>query len=335
VGRHEHVRLVDVARRARVSPSTASRALNQPQMVRPQTRARIEAAAAELGYEPHRIARSLITGRTSTIAVIVPDLTNTYFAHICRDAQVFARERGYDVIIMDTIRSREVEKEVVRSASRWVDGIIICASHLDHRPGPDGPPVVHVNRRVHGCHAIVLDQRFIVEAQIGHLRELGHERILWIDGPKDYWASAVRRRYVERLARSCDIRILTGITPDQHGGMDVARQLDGNVTAVAAFNDRQASGLIAQAMRLGIRVPEDLSVVGSDGIPGSEYIYPALTTVYAPRDEMARAAVSLIIDHVDDRDGPLVVKTLRGHLLVRESTAPPAVAKRLTAIARA
>jgi DNA-binding LacI/PurR family transcriptional regulator len=316
------VRLVDVAKRAEVTVSTASRALARPQMVRPQTRERVERAAAELGYEPNRAARSLITGRTGVIAIMVPDLANSYFAFIARAAQEFARARSYEVLIVDTGEDPQREQEIVESAARWVDGLIICAAKQDFPAEQRRVPVVFVNRRVRGSHAVVLDQQFIVEAQLGHLLELGHEHIAWVDGPKGYWASDPRRETAERLAAVHPIQILRDVTPTFEGGMALVDDLDTDTTAVAPFNDRQAVRVVQRCFQLGIRVPEDLSVVGSDNVPAATLLNPGLTTVHAPKGTMGRAAVSLLLDHMGDR-GPVIEETLIGHLVVRESTAPP------------
>src|SRR5262245_20789032 len=199
-------RLVDVAKRAGVTVSTASRALARPEMVRPETRERVEQAAAELGYAPNRAARSLITGRTGVIGIVVPDLANAYFAHIARAAQQFARARSYEVLIVDTGDDVLREQEFIASASTWVEGLIVCAARRPYRESASRIPMVFVNRRVRDSHSVLLDQHFIVEAQLRHLLELGHERIAWIDGPKGYWATSIRRNHAKRVGAGYPIR---------------------------------------------------------------------------------------------------------------------------------
>jgi DNA-binding LacI/PurR family transcriptional regulator len=316
------VRLVDVAKRAGVTVSTASRALARPEMVRPETRERVEVAAAELGYAPNRAARSLITGRTGVIAVMVPDLANTYFAHIARAAQQFARARAYEVLIVDNGDDSAREKEFIDSASTWVDGLIICAAKRPYPAGASRIPMVFINRRVRDSHSVLLDQHFIVEAQLRHLIELGHEQILWMDGPTGYWGSSIRRNHAKRIGAGHGVRIADAVAPDWDGGVEMANRLDDDVTAVAAFNDRQALSFIMRCGQLGIRVPDDVSVVGSDDIAGAAVLTPSLTTVHAPKESMGRAAVSLLLDHLTE-GGSVICETLRGHLVVRESTGPP------------
>jgi len=256
------------------------------------------------------------------IALVVPDLTNPYFTIICRAAQQLARERGYEVLIFDTLAEPEREREIVRSLSSWVDGVVICAALRAHRRLPGAPPIVYVNRRVRGSHCVMLDQRVIVDLQIRHLVELGHEHIAWIGGPKDYWASEVRQRHAQRWAARRDIRILSCERADYDAGVQIAQELPDDVTAVAAFNDREALGIISRAQELSRRVPEDLSVVGSDDMPDAVLATPRLTTVHAPIEEMARTSVSLLLDHLHP-SGPEITATLRGELVARESTGPP------------
>ncbi|GMU77322.1 MAG: LacI family transcriptional regulator [Acidimicrobiia bacterium] len=315
-------RLVDVAERAGVTVSTASRALSRPDMVRPATRARVEAAARALQYEPNRMARSLITGRSTAIAAIIPAITNSYFAVICQAARQAAGVRGFDFVIVETDGDPAREREAVRAASQWSAGMIICSARRAHGSHSSGVPIVYANRRSRGAHGVVLDQQFTVETQIEHLLDLGHERILWVSGPKGLAATEARLRHVRRLAVHHDIRIVYDVPPSATGGVRLAEELHPEVTAVAVFADSQAVGFLSRASQLGISVPGDVSLIGADDIPVAEFTSPPLTTVHAPKEQMGRAAVSLLLDHHWD-DSAVILETLRGHLVVRGSTAPP------------
>lgn len=313
--------MIDVAERAGVTVSTASRALARPEMVRPETRARVEAAAEALGYVPNRVARSLITGSSATIAIVVPQLVSAYFAEICHAGQVAARERGYATFIVDSGSSPQQERETMRRLiAGGIDGIIICAASSSYAPGDT--PIVFVNRLVRGSHAVLLDQFQIVNTQIEHLRFLGHRRIAWIAGPKGYWTSSIRHRHIERLRVRFPIEIIEGIPPTFEGGQEVVKHLDPSITAVAAFTDSQASGILSAAAEHGIPVPEDLSVIGSDGTRLGEMVTPPLTTVQSPLEQMAKSAVSLLLDHLRDERAATIVETLPVELVVRSSTAP-------------
>jgi len=321
--RGDAVRLVDVAERAGVTASTASRALSRPEMVRPETRARVEVAARELGYVPNRLARGLITGRSSTIVMVLPDVTSAIFALLARAAQAEARARGFDVLVADALWDDDREVALVDRAKSYAEGLIVCMPSVDHVVDADGPPIVAINRRMRGAHAVIVDQSTIVETQLDHLLGLGHRRILYLSGPKKYWAAHERRRHAEGLARHHDLEISGPIDPTFEAGVELGDHLDPEVTAVIAFTDGQAAGLIARLAQRGIRVPDDVSVIGSNDVPMARMLNPALTTMRAPLDAVGRAAVSLLLDHIHGEGGPAITETMSPELVVRRSTAPP------------
>lgn len=320
------VRLVDVAEQAGVTTSTASRALSRPEMVRPETRDRVRAAADALGYVPNRLARGLITGRSSTIVMVLPDMTSPVFALLAQAAQAEARARGFDVLVADSRWDDDREVALVDRAKGYAEGVIVCMPSASHAVPADGPPLVAINRRMVGAHAVVLDQSTIVETQLGHLLGLGHERILFVSGPKRYWAAHERRRHAERLAADHDVELSAPIDPGFEAGVELADHIDPDVTAVIAFTDGQAAGLVARFAERGIRVPHDVSVIGANDVPMARMLNPALTTMRAPLDAMGRAAVSLLLDHLQHEGGSTIVETMRSELVVRRSTAPPRTA---------
>ena len=317
------VRLVDVAERAGVTASTASRALSRPDLVRPETRERVEQAARALGYVPNLAARSLITGRSGVISVIIPDLSNEYYASISQAAQVTARERGYEVFIADSGFDPDRERTLVDVASRGADGVIVCTAQVRHTVARQGVPLVYVNKMVRGHHAVVVDPHSVLEAQVDHLLALGHERILVATGPETFWVSEVRSLHAARLAKRLEtLRIDEYRGPSFGGGRSLVDALDPSITGIAALNDRQAIGILQRAAEVGIRVPEDLSVVGCDDVSAAAFVSPSLTTVRIPTEALGRAAISLLIDHVTD-GGPVIAEQMVGELVVRSSTAPP------------
>ena len=325
------VRLVEVADRAGVTVSTASRALWRPDLVRDSTRARVEAAVHELGYVPNRIAQAVATGRTRTLVFVIPDLTSDLFARLARAVQAAARDKGYDIVIADTQMSLEREARLIERAQRYAEGIILCMPQGSYRAEPGTPPMVAVNRRMHGSHAVLIDQAHIVETQVEHLVGLGHERIVYVDGPKRYWATDERRRIVERLARTHAIEIVSGVHYGFDGGQSVVDTLAPDVTAVIAFADLQAAGVVARARETGRRVPEDLSVIGSIDMPIARIASPAITTMRTPADAIGQAAVRLLLD-TDSTAGTAVNETLMSDLVIRSSTGPaPRPRRRKTA----
>jgi len=319
----EPVRLREVAEAAGVTVSTASRALNRPELVRPETRDRVAAAARDLGYVPNRMARAVVTGRSQTIVFVVPNLRLGVFTWLAGAAQDEARRRGYNLLVADSMSDPELEVKLITGARGYAEGIILCWPRSDFRPEADDAPVVAINRRMSGAHAVLVDQDHIVEQQLSHLRNLGHERILWVSGPKQYWAGHARRRHAERLAAELALEISEPTEPSFDGGREIADRLDPSITAVMAFADNQALGIIQRLGERGIRVPDDVSVVGNNDVMWARMANPALTTLATPFDAMGSAAVSLLVDTVPATQGTQIVETLRSELVVRRSTAPP------------
>lgn len=317
------MRLREVADAAGVTVSTASRALNRPELVRPETRERVTQAARVLGYVPNPMARAVVTGRTQAIVFILPDLSLGLFHTVASAAQVEARARKYDLLVADSMGSANREAGLIDGARAYAEGVILLWPQAEYTPEVTDPPLVSIGRRMQGAHAVLLDQAHVVEQQLAHVRGLGHERILWVDGWERYWASRERRRHARRLAEEYPFEFSRPVEPSFEGGLEIADELDPSITAVMAFVDNQALGIIARLGERGIRVPEDVSVIGNNDVMWARMANPALTTLRTPFDEMGRAAVSLLLDSIPATDGPQIVETMRSELLVRRSTAPP------------
>ncbi len=319
----------DVARLAGVSPSTVSRALSVPGMVNAATRARVAAAVEQLGYEPNRAARGLITGRTGTIGLVVPDLANPFFASVTKGVQARARRHDVAVFVADTDEDAAAETGLVRALAKQVDGIVLCSP----RAGDDelaaivqDATVVLVNRAAAGIPGITYDNEDGMRQAVAHLVALGHRRIAWVGGPATSWSTQHRglglRNAVEE--RRAELAPVGDFAPTYEGGMAAADQVIATgATAVVAYNDLVAIGLLARLDARGISVPGDLSVVGVDDIAMSRMARPALTTVRLPKQEAGRIAVELLLAVLDDPDSSVGTQdTLRGELIVRDSTGP-------------
>jgi len=326
----EPVRLREVAEAAGVTVSTASRALNRPELVRAETRARVVAAARDLGYVPNQMARAVVTGRSRTIVFVVPDLSLGLYSAVASAAQVEARARDYELVVVDSLGDAEREGMLIRQARAFAEGVIVLFPQGAYTPTVDDAPLVSIGRRIRGAHAVVLDQADVVEQQLGHLRRLGHEHILWVNGPKGYWAAHQRRRRAEQLAQElpCELSLSPPTDPSFEGGLEIAEHLDPSITAVMAFVDNQALGIIARLAERGIRVPDDVSVIGSNDVMWARMANPALTTLRTPFHHMGRAAVSLALDNMPAATGTQIVETMRSELVVRRSTAAPRDARR-------
>ena len=319
--------LDDVADAAGVHASTVSRALSRPGMVHAETLERVRAAADRLGYVPNRAARQLAGGRTSAVAVIVPDVTNPFFAGVVQAVQRATADQPRLVLLADTAMSARTEIDAVDSLAGNVDGVVLCSPMAPVgrlREAARGRPLVLVNRRARDLSSVEVDQHAIVRLALDHLADLGHRRIGVMLGPTSYWSSSERARCLDRLhlGSSVEIARMGPARPTFDGGRACIDAVVANdVTAVASFNDVMALGLVAAASERGLRVPDDLSVIGSDGVPIGEMSLPALTTVAAPVSELGRLALRAVDEQLSG--GSPSASSATPHLVVRSSTAPP------------
>ena len=289
------VTLADVALAAGVHPSTVSRVLSRPELIGAPTRTAVEQAIARLGYVPNKAARQLAGGRVGSVGVLVPDITNPFFAQVVRAVQQGCRDAGLTMLLADTDQRAEEELSEARALAGNVDGFVVCspvAETKDWRRVVGATPLVFVNRRAKGVASVALDQRKIVELGMQHLRELGHRTIGIVRGPDAYWSSRERDRAIRELD---DVVVFGPVSPDFDAGVELAQALVASgVTGVLAFNDLQALGIMAGYRAVGLSVPHDLSVVGSDDIAAGAMSDPPLTTVSAPVQALGAAALQLV-----------------------------------------
>ena len=182
--------LDDVARRAGVHPGTVSRALNRPSMVAAATRREVLAAVEAIGFVPNRSARQLVSGRTGAIGVIVPDITNPYFATILRAIQADARGQDISVLIADTRADADEERRALAKLGRQVDGLVVLTPLTDLSCAD--VPVVQVNRQSQLAPSVVVDQAAIIGLAVDHLTTLGHRHVTVVRGPASYWSTGQR-----------------------------------------------------------------------------------------------------------------------------------------------
>jgi DNA-binding LacI/PurR family transcriptional regulator len=320
----------DVARRAGVSVATVSRSYTVPDAVREATRSRVLQAAEELGYQPNRAARGLITGRTGNVGVIVPDLGNPYFQGVLKGAQARAREADYAVFVADGQESATEEESLIGAMAKQVDGILLCSSRLDLETLASldpVPAVVLLNRRIDGLSTVTVDSADGMRQAMAHLAELGHERCAFLSGPRRSWSNQQRLRGLRAAANAAGAEIVTigPVAPQFDGGVDAAEQvLASGVTAVLAYNDLVAAGILSRLAALGVEVPAQLSVVGFDDIAVAAMLTPALTTVAAPTAQAGAAAVDALLSRLEQPTAPPTAQKLAARLVVRGSTAAPA-----------
>jgi len=290
-----------VAERAGVSVATVSYVLNDARKVRPETERRVLSAAKELGYSPNTAARSLVSGRSSMLGLIVPDLGNPFFPEITKAFQDAARLSGLETIVMNTNYDLQRTRDTVhRLVSLQVPGAAFLTSQVD--PGihqafsEKGICAVYLEHGVSGSHIsnIAIDYRRGMESAAQHLLDLGHRRIGYIGGPAH--GSSARRRKIAFLESAAartdvDVRAVDSDFSVQGGYFSCWKLLnDFPATAVIAANDLMAIGALHCAYDRKIPVPAELSVVGFDDISFAQFTQPALTTVAVPREDVGRLA---------------------------------------------
>ena len=323
--RRRAVTLNDVAREAQVAVSTASRALSAPERVNVRTREHVQAVARRLGYRPNRLARALPTGRTGMLAVLVPDITNPHHFGLLRGAEAQARAAGSTLVIADTQESAELEAAHLDRLGSALDGVVLGSSRLDEealRELARRLPVVLYNRRVDGLPSVVTDSADGSRQIVEHLVALGHRSIGYLAGPAASWSDAERWRALAAAAAAAGVEIVRcGPFPPTLGSGPAAADigLATGATALVAFNDLLAIGVLRRLAERGIAVPGRISVVGYDDIFGADFCSPPLTTVAAPVTEAGRMVVDVLLAGRE----PAPALTLPTSLLVRASTGPP------------
>jgi LacI family transcriptional regulator len=331
------VTIADVAARAGVSTATVSRVLTGVAGARPDTRRRVLRSVRELGYRPSGIARSLKLRTTRTLGLIITDIGNPFFPQLVRAVEEAARDRDYAVLLCNSGEDAGREAAYLELlAERRVDGVVIASSGVGRRHArwlANAPvPVVLVN-----CSSpsvplptILSDNRAGAALAIEHLVALGHRRIGHVTAPSRNEAAQ------ERLDGARHALVAAGLAPDAlavvegdghvPGGAAAAEQLlatDPSVTAIFAYNDLTAIGAMRAVRGRGLRVPDDISVVGFDDVDVAAYAEPPLTTIAQSTASMARWAVAQLLDQLAGGARPtLETVRLPVRLEIRASTGP-------------
>lgn len=318
--------IYDIARATGVSPSTVSRALNKPGRLKEATERRIRDAADQLGYRINPMARALPTGKTGTLALLVSDITNPVYFDVVRGAERIATARGLTLVFAESQESPELELATAQRLQTSVDGLFLVASRLTDDQIVElssVKPLIVANRLVPGVTAVVPDPRPGISAALDRLHEFGHHRIAYLSGPDASWMNGVRWRtlFTYAVERGMSIVEIPSTTPTREGGAEaLQRVLAADVSAVFAYNDLVALGLLRAARDQGVDVPRQLSIVGFDDIFGADLPTPALSTIKSPLREMGEAGMHRLlveIDGIDEEHAP----SLPTRYIDRESVA--------------
>jgi len=330
------VSIKDIARIAEVSHSTVSRALRDSPLISEETKARIRRIAQEMGYSPSAIARGLVTKRTHTLGLVVTTIADPFVAEVVRGIEERALDEGYSIILCQSQSDpdREIAAvEILRE--KRVDAIIITASRVGNLYIPLleklSVPIVLINNQQEGryVHSVGTDNLQGGQLAARYLLELGHTRLGYITGPE--WAAASKQRLegarhaLQERGLDFDPALIAQGDGRAGGGEAAMAQLlqqPAPPTAIFCYNDVTAIGAMRVAQQQGLRVPEDISIMGYDDIAFTAYVTPPLTTIRQHKYEMGCQATEMALTLLSG--GEKVENVLvPGQLVVRESCAPP------------
>ena len=323
--------IYDVAREAGVAASTVSRAFNNPNRVRVSTRDHILSVARRLGYQHNPHARTLLSGRTHAIGMVVSDITNPHYFELIRGAEMRAKASKYTLVLVNAEESPRIEYDHIRRLAQSVDGFVLAASRL-----PDENilefagmrPLVLMNRELAGLPSVIVDYAEGCHRIVQHLASLGHESIVYLAGPRNSWTAQQRWNSIRHACDKIGLKAerIGYFIPTVASGIAAAdAALHTDATAVIAHNDLLAIGAVRRLTERGVSVPADLSVVGFDNIFAADLCSPALTTLGGAHAEVGGAAVELLLDKtrvIGPPSGAVPRLVLPSWLHVRASTGP-------------
>lgn len=327
----------DVAELAGVSTATVSRALMNPEKVSSATRKRVEEAVVESGYCPNTMVRNVKRNESKTLVVIVPDLCDPYFSEIIRGIEHAASEQGYLVLHGDSHQQKCRDNSLVNLVySKQADGLILLGTDLPidaSKPEQKNlPPMVMACEFAPELElpTVHIDNLTASFEAVNYLAQLGHKQIAEITGPETSTLSNFRSQgYQQALRRAGLIIDLTKSVQGDfsfESGAKAMRKLLASATppsAIFCHNDMMAIGAMREAKAAGIRIPQDLSIIGFDNIEFSEFCEPALTTVAQPRFDIGYQATQMLFNILNGDDVRTGSRLLDTELILRQSTMPP------------
>lgn len=332
-------RLADVAERAGVGTSIASRVLNSDPTVgvRPETRLRILKAAEDLNYRPNAAARGLKSQRTTTIGLVIPNLAYPVNAEIIHGAERAASEAGYVLLLADAEEFMQAGQAYRRLLLEGrVDGLMLASASTTEPVLRDiintDLPLILVNRRAGSlAPSVTVDDALGMRLGVEYLIGLGHTQIGYVSGPRDADTAGRRLDGFVAALRGAGLaeqpeRIVESSFDEAAGEaacQELLKRWPQRPTAVAVWSVAAAIGVLSGLANAGVRVPEDVSVVAFHDVPLAAYVQPPLTTVRMPLAEMAVLGVKVLLDRIDGKPVESQVVETRPAVVVRKSTAPP------------
>jgi LacI family transcriptional regulator len=326
--------LADVAEAAGVSLMTVSRAINGKPGVSDDVRQTIISLANDIGYRPNQIARGLATSFTATVGIVVPDITNPFFAQVVRGIEDTAYKQNYNIFLVNT--GEDIARETAVIDSLWqkdVDGVILCSSRLTasalEQEVNHFPAAVLINREIKSPPAhmttINVNDQYGAHLAIKYFIDKGRGCIGFIQGPSNSFSAKRRlqgyRATLESAGRSFDPTLVELCSPNTEGGREAAAALLTRkpcIDAIYAFNDLVAIGAIQVIQEAGKKVPEDVAVIGVDDTPLATIVRPQITTLHVDLRHIGRLAMRTLLDTIEGGSSPTMIQ-IEPHLVIRDS----------------
>jgi DNA-binding LacI/PurR family transcriptional regulator len=324
----------DIAKLAKVSPTTVSHVINETRFVMPETKRKVIEVMKKLKYQPNLLARSLATGKTHTIGLVISDIRNPFYPELVQGVEELAVKNGYNVFLCNT--DYDIEKglkSIGALIKRKIDGIIVASSQvgssiINQLMDTDVNFVlVDWGKRNVGVDSLYFDYRVGIAEAIAHLVSLKHSNIYFISGPKTLKTAKIRiRNFIDVVEKYSDNNLNYKILEGDHkmeGGFRAAQKILKEKilpTAVVCSNDLTAIGAMKAFKARGIKVPDNMSIIGLDNIALTEIVSPTLTTIELERYRIGKTSMELLLNRIKDKKLPKQTRIFKTKLIVREST---------------
>lgn len=329
-------RMNDVARVANVSAATVSRVLSNNRYVSQETRRKVLEAVEQLGYKPNRLASNFRKMTSRTVIVVMPGISNPFFAQILKAFNDVARHRGYHVLLGDTGNDLNGEREFIELVkAKFVDGVLLATARIPKEEiaqVSEAIPVVLACEYIDGfaIPTVAIDNVGAARAATQYLISLGHRQIAHLSGPLSVVLGRDRLKGYRQALLANEIPVDEAVIREGdfsvRAGYELTRKLlamQNRPTAVFAANDEMAIGAMRAAKELGLSVPAELSVVGFDDIPLSTLVEPTLTTIRQPKYEIGTQSMNMLLDLIEGGENTRQQVVLEHELVVRDSTSGP------------
>lgn len=322
----------DIAKLAKVSSTTVSHVINETRFVMPETKRRVLEVMKKLKYQPNLLARSLATGKTHTIGLVISDIRNPFYPELVQGVEELAVKNDYNVFLCNT--DYDIEKglkSIGALIKRKIDGIIVVSSQVDSSiinqlmDTDVNFILVDWGKRNVGVDSLYFDYRVGIAEAIAYLVSLKHSNIYFISGPKTLKTAKIRiRNFIEAIEKCSDMnyKIIEGDHKMEGGSRAAQKILKEKIlpTAVVCSNDLTAIGAMKAFKARGIKIPDNMSIIGLDNTALTEIVSPTLTTIELERYRIGKTSMELLLNRIKDKNLPKQTRIFKTRLIVREST---------------